>query len=455
MAKPYNVEEFFKTDVPAFGAYDLTRKCCSYIDGMKISMRKIIFTFMEEYPNAKEKIKTETVANFCAAKTNYLHGAQNLCGVCDTLAQSFVGSNNYPFLIGNTGGFGNRINTECAAPRYTKIMLSPLVKKLLNADDCAITDRQFFEGDYIEPKFYVPVFPMVFLNGSSGISIGFGQDIYPRNPSDICEYIKKKLNGTEKPRMDLLPWFKGFLGKVERNKETGIVECFGVFTKNNMTSYTVTELPIGMEPNKYVEVLDALEEKGVIVSYKNKSSTKSSTLCYEIKTTREFTKKHATDRKVYEALRLIKTLPENYVCIDETNKVRKFESVQDILDTFIDFRLKFYDKRKAYILKKLKSSIEQDASRYLFCSGIIKKTIKVSNVKKDDIIAQLDKIDKIIKIDGSYDYLLRMPIHSVTKERMEELKKQIEANKAKFTEIKQMTIQTMWLNDLSELKKVL
>ena len=154
-------------------------------------------------------------------------------------------------------------------------------------------------------------------------------------------------------------------------------------------------------------------------------------------------------------MRLIKTLPENYVCIDETNKVRKFESVQDILDTFIDFRLKFYDKRKAYILKKLKSNIEQDASRYLFCSGIIKKTIKVSNVKKDDIIAQLDKIDKIIKVDGSYDYLLRMPIHSVTKERMEELKKQIEANKAKFTEIKQMTIQTMWLNDLSELKKVL
>lgn len=75
MAKSYNVADFFKTDVPAYGAYDLTRKCCSYIDGMKISMRKIVYTLLDKYSNSKDKIKTETLANFCAAHTNYLHGA--------------------------------------------------------------------------------------------------------------------------------------------------------------------------------------------------------------------------------------------------------------------------------------------------------------------------------------------------------------------------------------------
>lgn len=335
------------------------------------------------------------------------------------------------------------------------MQLSPIVKSLLNADDCAIVEKQFFEGDYIEPKYYVPIFPMVFLNGSSGISIGFGQDIYPRKPTEIYEYIKKKLNGVKKPAADILPWFKGFLGKVERNKETGIVECFGAFTQNSMTSYTITELPIGLEPVKYDETLDSLEERGVIVSYKNKCSTKDNTLCYEIKTTREFTRKNNTGRKLYETFKLIKTLPENYACIDEFNKIRQFKSIYEILDAFIEFRLKFYDKRKAYVLQKIKTSIELDISRYVFCAGIVKKTIHVSGVKKEDIIKQLVKIDKIVKLDDSYDYLLRMPIYSITKERMEELKKQIENNKAKFAEVKRTTIQDMWLNDLNELKKVL
>ena len=55
-------------------------------------------------------------------------------------------------------------------------------------------------------------------------------------------YIKKKINGTENPRMKLLPWFKGHLGKVEYNKELNRNESFGVITKNNMTSYTITDM---------------------------------------------------------------------------------------------------------------------------------------------------------------------------------------------------------------------
>jgi DNA gyrase/topoisomerase IV subunit A len=84
-------------------------------------MRKILYTLLKKYPNKKEKIKTETIANICAAFTNYLHGAANLGGVCDTMAQSFVSANNYPLIEGNSGGFGTRINPTCAANRYTKI----------------------------------------------------------------------------------------------------------------------------------------------------------------------------------------------------------------------------------------------------------------------------------------------------------------------------------------------
>jgi len=408
---------------------------------------------MKKYNN-KEKTKTETVANVTAAFTNYLHGSANICGVCDTMTQNFVGANNYPLLQGNSGGFGNRNNPECAAPRYTKIALSDIIKKLINDNDETIVGRQFFEGDYIEPQFFVPVFPILFLNGSHGLSTGFSQDIWPRNPVEVIEYIKKRLGGTEHPRMDLLPWFKGHLGKVEYNKELDRNESFGVIAKNNMTSYTITELPIGIEIKKYAEFLDKLCENGTIQDYDNHCSTKSDTIRFELKTTREFTKKHE-GRKLYETFHLVKSLPETLCCIDENNRVREFKSVQEILDAFVDIRLKYYDKRKTWLLNTIKHDLEVLVSKYVFIKAVVDKKIIVSNKKKDDIIKQIEKLDKVIKVDGSYEYLLKMPIYQLTFEKLEELKKQIQDNKDLFKTTKETTIQTMWTNDLHELKKVI
>ena len=449
-----NISEFFKNDVPAYGSYDNCRKLASYIDGQKISMRKILFTLTKKYPG-KDKIKTETIANICAAFTNYLHGAANLCGDCNTMAQNFVGANNSSLITGNSGGFGTRINPICAAPRYTKIALSEIVKKLFVDVDNNIIEQQFFEGDYIEPQFFVPIFPVIFLNGSHGLSTGFSQDIWPRNPIEIIEYIKKKINGTENPRMKLLPWFKGHLGKVEYNKELNRNESFGVITKNNMTSYTITELPIGIEYQKYIEYLDKLCENGTIQDYDDCCDPKTDTILFNIKTSREFTRKHENERKLYEVFHLIRSLPETLCCIDENNRVREFTSIQEILDSFITLRLKYYNLRKNYLLKTLKNNIEKLVSKYIFCDGIIKKTINVANVKKDDIIKQLDKIEKIIKIDDSYEYLLKIPISQITKEEIELLKKKIIDNKNEFKIIKDTSIEQMWTNDLHELKKSL
>ena len=451
--KEYNVKEFFKTDLPAYAAYDNARKIASYIDGQKISMRKILYTLLKKYPG-KEKIKTETLANVCAAFTNYLHGAANLCGVCNTMAQNFVGANNYATLNGNTGGFGTRYDNNCAAPRYTKVALSEIFKKLLNENDEEIVGRQFFEGDYIEPKFFVPIFPILFLNGASGLSTGFSQDICPRNPSEIIEYIKKKISGVEKPRMQLLPWFRGHLGKVEFNKELDRNESFGVITKNNMTSYTITELPIGIECKKYIEYLDKLCDNGTICDYNDKCDTETDTILFEIKTTRDFTKKHE-GRKLFETLHLVKSLPETLCCIDENNRVREFTSIQEILDAYIEIRLKYYNLRKDYLLKTIKKSLEELSSKYLFVKAIVDKTIVVANKKKDDIVKQIEKQPKILKQDGSYEYLLRMQIYNLTAEKLEELKCQIKNKKEEFDNIKKTSVEDMWTNDLHELKKVL
>lgn len=453
MSNDYSISKFFMEDLPSYAAYDGTRKIAQVWDGLKISMRKIIFTLQNKYP--KEFVKTETLANVCAAYTNYLHGAANLGGVCDTMAQSFVGANNYPLITGNSGGFGTRIRPVCSANRYTRVSLSEITKHLFIDADNKILEQQFFEGDYIEPKYFMPIFPVLFLNGSTGMSTAYAHNIFPRDPHEVITYIKKKLAGSARPRLELAPWFRGFNGTVRKNDETGFYECVGVIERNNMTSYTIKEIPIGMEYDKYIEHLDKLCDDKIIVDYDDKCDTKKDNILFEIKTTREFTKKHEDIESLNKVFKLVKSLPENFTCIDENSRAKQFETVQDVLDNFIDIRLKFYQKRKDYLLKTMVDKLTQLASKYYFIKGVVDGQIVVSKRKKENIIAQLEKFEKIKKANGSYDYLLAMQIYNLTQEKMEELKKLIEDGKDEYKKTKATTIQDMWLADLKELQKCL
>ena len=447
------VSDFYKSDGINFASYDNIRKLPNYIDGLKISQRKLLWAGFDKAFN--DFHKTEPFCNITATTTAYIHGPQNLIGIVSLMAAQYCTSNNYPLFIGNDSGFGSRINPAYASGRYTKVKVSNVAKILFNKSDTNILEKQFFEGQYIEPKFLVPVFPTIFLNPSEGLSTGFASAICPRNPTEIIEYIKKKINGVEKPRMALLPWFKNHLGKVEYNKELDRNESFGIITKNNMTSYTITELPINVDYQKYIEFLDKLIDNGTIQDYDDKCDPKTDAILFEIKTTRDFTRNHENERDLYEAFHLIKSLPETLCLIDENNHVREFSSIYEILDSFIKIRLDFYDKRKTHLLNSLKEKLIILASKYWFVKGIVDDTIIVNKRTKTDIVKQLERIDKIKKVNDSYDYLLAMQIQSLSKEKLDELKKQIDDGKAEYKKIKETSINDMWLNDLNEFKKLI
>jgi DNA topoisomerase-2 len=194
-------------------------------------------------------------------------------------------------------------------------------------------------------------------------------------------------------------------------------------------------------------------ESGLIQDYIDKCDSKTDKILFEIKTTRDFTRAHESERSLYEAFKLIKSLPETYCCIDETGKVKEFLSAKDILDSFIDIRLKHYNRRKDYLLANIKNNIEIFLSKYLFIKAIVDKTLKISNRKRTDIENDISKIDKIIKVNDSYDYLISMPISSLTKEKMDELKQKINSYKEEFKTIKATSVSDMWLTDLSPLRK--
>lgn len=441
----YNISDFYINDAPAYAFYDNMRKIASYIDGLKISQRKLVYSGLKYC--SKDFIKTETFANYTAAYTNYVHGAANLGSVCTSLVQNYVGANNYPLFVGNSGGWGCRINNRASATRYTRLKLSDNFNKLFNSTDFDVAEKQIFEGDVIEPKFFIPVLPTLLLNGSDGLSTGFSQKILPRNPKDIINYIKAKIEG-KKFKGSLLPWYKGFKGSFRYNEE-GKLEIIGVVKQINTTNYVIEELPIFMEYASYIDVLDKLIENKIIVDYIDKCDPKTDTILFEIKTTREFSKKYETLEDLQRVLRLIKPYTEIFNCLDENNRVREFNSVNEIIDTFIDIRLKYYQKRKDHLIETNSYLFKKLYSKYLFCAGVIKKEIQINNKSKSKIVEQLEDIDNIIKVDDSYDYILNMPIHSLSKETMERLKAQITELKANIKNIREKTIEMFWLEDLN------
>jgi len=453
MKKP--VSKFFQEDAPAYGAYDNLRKIPNMVDGLKISQRKLLWTGFKKA--RKDFVKTETFANLTALETAYIHGSASLCTVCDSLVQQFVGAANYAFFTGNTGGWGCRLIPASSAPRYTRLKLNDLAATVFNELDDGILEKQYFEGQWIEPKYFVPVFPVIFLNSSDGVSTGFSSKIYSRDPKEIIEYIKRKLSGSAAPRLELLPWFRNFKGTVKINPETKIPEAHGKIEKINSTLYKITELPIGMDYQKYLDYLNKFVETGKIVDYIDKCDSKTDMILFEIKTTRAFTNAREEKRDLEEELKLIRALPENLNCIDENNRVKEYSSVHEILDDFIELRLKYYSKRKDWLLRILKDELLKLKSKFIWCNAIITKKIVISNRPKNEIIEKIEKdfSKDIIKIDGDYSYLLNMSLTSITKEKIEELKQSIIAKGEEYKAVLASTPESLWLEDLRSFSSIL
>jgi DNA topoisomerase-2 len=363
------------------------------------------------------------------------------------MAQDYIGTNNLP-LLAKEGNFGKRFTNAAAAPRYIYTYGSPILFQLMNKNDTAILKEQFFEGNKIEPAFYLPELPLLIINGSNGIASGFKQMILPRDQKAVLRYLKKRLNGTIKKQFDALPYFQGFTGTVEKDTDNRF-KISGVAKRINTTTVEITEIPVGIELAKYISILQKLKDKDVIKGFTDKSDKEK--FNFIISFTRQQLKKLDTDEKLYDTLKLIKYETEIYNAVDEDNAVETFKSIGDIFDYYIKVKLKYTQNRKDYLLQKYADEIAVDNSKYYFIKGIVDGTIKVNNRKTDAIIKDLEKIDEILPLDSNYKYLLNMNIHSLTKEKLKQLKDSITAKKQLIKDLKKKKLEEIWLDDLNNL----
>ena len=87
----------------------------------------------------------------------------------------------------------------------------------------------------------------------------------------------------------------------------------------------------------------------------------------------------------------------------------------------------------------------------MFIKNVTEDIIIVNKTKKENIISQLEGFENIIKLDDSYDYLLRLPIYNLTLEKLEELREQIKTKKIELDVIKTKEINDTWEEEINNI----
>lgn len=437
-----SISSFLDDDYLEYANYVVEHRAIpSIVDGFKPTQRKIIAISNKVWKTGNEKpIKVAALTGRLMADMAYHHGDTSASSAITTIAQKF--KNSMP-LLDEIGQFGSLRSPEPGAARYISTKLNKNFRLLYK--DFELLTKQYEEGEEIEPKFFLPIIPTVLLNGSSGIAVGFATNILNRNPKDLIDCCLKVLDN--KRFKEPSPWINEFSGEWVQDKDNSLSWLAkGNIEIVNTTTVRITELPPSMTYQKFESHLNALEDNGWIVSYEDNCK---SNIDYTIK----FNRKTLAEKtpRIRGMFKMDEKQSENLTMLDENGKLIIFHNITDVIKYFVDFRLKFYDKRKEFLIGKLENRLQYLSNRARFIKMIIDGKLKVNNVPKATIEKSLET-NKFDKRDNSYSYLLSMPIHTLTKEKYQELLNEVKDVKAELALTKKLTTKEMYVTDLKELK---
>lgn len=439
------IDNFLDVDQKLFALSVIEdRAIPSVIDGFKPVQRKIVYIADKLWKSGNEKpMKVFQLGGQVSSFALYEHGDASMNSAIISMNQIF--KNNLPLLDGY-GQYGN-LRVPCAGqPRYVGTKLSKNFRLVYK--DFELLENKVDEGCVIEPPYFLPIIPMVLVNGSKGIAVAYSSNVLNRDPLDVVNACIDFLKG--KKTKELKPHINGFQGVWKRDVQNPNkwLES-GIYKVINTTTVNVTELPPDVTFEDYEKYLDSLVDKKVLVDYDNNSS---SNVNYILKFTRQELKSRLDGGTLESLLKIQSSETENITTLDENGHLKIFEKVEDIIPYFCKFRLGWYDKRKKFLMENLEKDIEMLSEKARFLKAIITKKLKIANTPKKEVVGWLET-NKFKKQNSGYDYLIGMPIHNLTKEKYEEFLKLLEKKKLELKEIGEKKPIDMYLEDLRELKK--
>jgi DNA topoisomerase II len=456
--------EFINKELIHFSKYDCDRSIPNLMDGLKISLRKILFAAFKK--NLTTEIKVAQFSGYVSEHSGYHHGEASLNGAIVNMAQNFVGSNNINLFTPN-GQFGTRLQggKDSASERYIFTQLSKITRTLFPDMDDKILKYLNDDGFPVEPLFYAPIIPMVLVNGSKGIGTGFSTEILCYNPLEIIGYLKNKLTGSSNAHYDFVPYYEGFAGSISKISD-GKFLVKGKYEKLGTDKIRVTELPVGVWTDDFKEYLESLADtvdkagKKVVPLVKDYDDmSKDTTVDFVITLQKgkldelEAVKLDNGCNGLEKQFKLFTTgSTSNMHLFDANDKLKKYAKVSDIIDDYFDTRLQLYQTRKDYMIDALTRELVLLSNKSKYIKENLDGTIDLRRKKRDEVNQLLlQKKYDVIDDDTDFKYLVKLPMDSVTEENVAKLLKEHGDKALELKLVKTKTIQQMWTDELETL----
>ncbi|KAF7115944.1 hypothetical protein RHSIM_RhsimUnG0044300 [Rhododendron simsii] len=394
--KHIRYRDFVNKELILFSMADLQRSIPSVVDGLKPGQRKILFCSFKR--NFFKEAKVAQFSGYVSEHSAYHHGEQSLASTIVGMAQDYVGSNNINLLQPN-GQFGTRHQggKDHASARYIYTCLSPFTRVLFPKNDDPLLNYLNDDGQSIEPTWYMPIIPMVLVNGAEGIGTGWSTYIPNYNPRNIISNVRKMLDG--KPMEPMDPWYRGFRGTIEKTAQKGSGTSYtvtGIIEEVNKTIVRITELPVRKSTEEYKQFLDSIMKT---------SSKKNELFIKEV---------------------LLNVLQSELLKLE--NKVRFIEGV-------VDGDIIVTNRKRADLFFELKQKGFAQFQKKIVESGVSGGTEGNG--------------------ENGYDYLLSIPIGTLILEKVRELRAERDKINGEVDDLKKATPMSLWTKDLDALEKEL
>lgn len=447
--KIYEISQFINQDHIRFSIDDCKRNIPNLVDGLKWSQRKIMFTvFKRNLLFTGKSMKVAQLAAATAEVSNYHHGEVSLQDTIVKLAQDFTGSlNNVPLLF-KDGQFGSKgsMGKDAANARYIFTKMMKYTRILFPETDDDLLTYTLDDGLKVEPDFYVPILPMILVNGvRGGIATGWSCSLPSHNPLEVVQCIRDWLNDKDGFKLpELAPYFNGFTGTIEKIDKHKY-RCYGLFVKEDVSfgnkrkkgeTHRITEIPVDCSIDKTKELLETLYEEKKLKSLKNYSTPNKADFYFT---------PSETFKPSIENLNLSSDINLTNIVLFNDGKIKKYHTLHEIFVEFCKKRYELYGVRKQKLIRQIEQSLDLEQVKHRFITDVINDRIIVFKRTESQIEQDLRRLKYPEK---HFNILYSIQIRSFTKENVSRLDKKIQELEKELKDLKATTLDTMWIKEL-------
>lgn len=445
------VAEFINIGWRDYANYDNMRSLPHLMDGMKITQRKVLYAFIEHIGN--NYIVCDKAGMRAADLTNYKHGAISMIDVLIKMNQDFPGANNMPWLD-KEGQFGTRLCHAASSERYISTKLGDTYKKMFDPEDIHILKKQYDKGDEIEPEFYLPKLPMLLINGSLGTGNGYASSVLSYDPVEVKQAVEEVLK-TGVVQTKLTPYMNGYYGGISKDHETGQVTFEGTIERAGANKIIIQELTPGRELADYRDILNQLmvdktgpmkDAPPLVKDYDNESTEDGFRFVVDVPRAVA----QMTDDELLVKFKLIERETENLTVWLPNGKLKRFATVEAMIQEWVYYRLEFYEARRLNQIDRIEMELDWLTTKKNFITWWNRESQTLVQLKKVDLI---ERIKTSITTKEEYiNRLLAIRISNLGADEVWELDKELNKVRLNKEHLEKTTNKRMMAAEVKALK---